>query len=156
MSGTREDARAQGADGQEQGGEAMGKPQVQAPAGDGGLASAADLELPEEPRHGNLARSHLSDDQGGRERVAEDTLPTQEAEASDKGDERPREGQRPQASGRGRRRKVRRLEMDLIVGKGQKNAIPPLCERSRNYLMMEKLLFGKRPDKIAEAVTKVL
>lgn len=47
-------------------------------------------------------------------------------------------------------------EMDLIVGKGQKSAILTLCERSRNYLIMERLPYGKNPDKVAEMVTRLL
>jgi len=47
-------------------------------------------------------------------------------------------------------------EMDLIIGKGQKSAILTLCERSRNYLMMERLPYGKNPEKVAEAVIRLL
>ena len=47
-------------------------------------------------------------------------------------------------------------EMDLIVGKGQKSVILTLCERSRNYLIMERLPYGKDPDKVAETVTRLL
>ena len=44
-------------------------------------------------------------------------------------------------------------EMDLVLGKGQKSAILTLCERSRNYLIMERLPQGKNPDAVAETVT---
>ena len=44
--------------------------------------------------------------------------------------------------------------MDLIIGKGQKSAILTLCERSRSYLMMERLPHGKNPDGVAQAVTR--
>lgn len=47
-------------------------------------------------------------------------------------------------------------EMDLILGKGQKSAILTLCERSRNYLIMERLPLGRKPDAVAETVTRVL
>ena len=47
-------------------------------------------------------------------------------------------------------------EMDLILGKGQKSAILTLCERSRNYLIMERLPQGRKPDAVAEAVTRLL
>lgn len=47
-------------------------------------------------------------------------------------------------------------EMDLIIGKDGKSAILVLCERSRNYIIMEKLPFGKNPDKVAEAVIRLL
>ena len=47
-------------------------------------------------------------------------------------------------------------EMDLILGKGQKSAILTLCERSRNYLVMERLPQGKNPDAVAETVTRLL
>ena len=46
-------------------------------------------------------------------------------------------------------------EMDLILGKCQKSAILTLCERSRNYLIMERLPYVKNPDKVAEAVTRL-
>ena len=46
--------------------------------------------------------------------------------------------------------------MDLILGKGQKSAILTLCERSRNYLIMERLPQGRKPDAVAEAVTRLL
>ena len=38
-------------------------------------------------------------------------------------------------------------EMDLILGKGQRSAILTLCERSRNYLIMERLPYGKNPER---------
>ena len=47
-------------------------------------------------------------------------------------------------------------EMDLILGKGQKSAILTLCERSRNYLIMERLPLGRKPDAVAETVTRLL
>ena len=47
-------------------------------------------------------------------------------------------------------------EMDLIVGKGQKSAILTLCERSRNYLIMERLPQGRQPDAVAETVARLL
>lgn len=50
-------------------------------------------------------------------------------------------------------------EMGLIIGKNGKNgkgAIITLCERSRNYLLMERLPYGKNPDKVAETVVKLL
>lgn len=47
-------------------------------------------------------------------------------------------------------------EMDLILGKGQKSAILTLCERSRNYLIMERLPKGKNPDGVAEKVIEML
>ena len=46
-------------------------------------------------------------------------------------------------------------EMDLIIGKRQKSAILTLCERSRNYLIMERLPYVKNPEKVAETVTRV-
>ena len=47
-------------------------------------------------------------------------------------------------------------EMDLILGKGQRSAILTLCERSRNYLIMERLPYVKNPEKVAETVTRLL
>lgn len=47
-------------------------------------------------------------------------------------------------------------EMDLIVGKNGKGAIITLCERCRNYLLMERLPYGKNPDKVAETAVKLL
>ena len=47
-------------------------------------------------------------------------------------------------------------EMDLIVGKMQKSAILTLCERSRNYLIMERLPYGKNHEKVADAVIGLL
>ena len=47
-------------------------------------------------------------------------------------------------------------EMDLIIGKGQKSAILTLCERSRNYLLMAKLPYGKNPQKVADTVIRLL
>ena len=47
-------------------------------------------------------------------------------------------------------------EMDLIVGKVQKSAILTLCERSRNYLIMERLPCGKNHEKVADAVIRLL
>ncbi len=47
-------------------------------------------------------------------------------------------------------------EMDLIIGKGQKSAILTLCERSKNFLLMSRLPFGKDPDKVAETVVRLL
>ena len=47
-------------------------------------------------------------------------------------------------------------EMDLIIGKGQKSAILTLCERSVNYLIMERLPYGKNPDKVADTVIRLL
>ena len=46
-------------------------------------------------------------------------------------------------------------EMDTIVGKGQKSAILTLCERSRNYLIMERLPHGMDHEKVADAVIRV-
>ena len=47
-------------------------------------------------------------------------------------------------------------EMDLIIGKGQKSAILTLCERSRNYLLMARLSYGKNPEKVADTVIRLL
>lgn len=47
-------------------------------------------------------------------------------------------------------------EMDLIVGKGQRSAILTLCERSRNYMMMERLPHGKDPEQVAETAVRLL
>lgn len=47
-------------------------------------------------------------------------------------------------------------EMDTIVGKGQKSAILTLCERSRNYLIMERLQHGMDHGKVADAVIRLL
>ena len=47
-------------------------------------------------------------------------------------------------------------EMDTIVGKGQKSAILTLCERSRNYLIMERLPHGMDHGKVADAVIRLL
>ena len=47
-------------------------------------------------------------------------------------------------------------EMDLIIGKNGKGAIITLCERSRNYLLMERLPYGKNPDKVAETAVRLL
>lgn len=47
-------------------------------------------------------------------------------------------------------------EMDLIIGKGQKSAILTLCERSKNYIIMEKLPYGKNPEKVADTVIRLL
>lgn len=47
-------------------------------------------------------------------------------------------------------------EMDLIIGKGQKSAILTLCERSVNYLIMERLPYGKNPGKVADTVIRLL
>lgn len=46
--------------------------------------------------------------------------------------------------------------MDLIIGKNGKGAIITLCERSRNYLLMERLPYGKNPDKVAETAVRLL
>lgn len=47
-------------------------------------------------------------------------------------------------------------EMDLIIGKGHKSAILTLCERSKNYLLMERLPYGKNPLFVAETVIRLL
>lgn len=47
-------------------------------------------------------------------------------------------------------------EMDLIIGKGQKSAMLTLCERSVNYLIMERLPYGKNPGKMADTVIRLL
>ena len=47
-------------------------------------------------------------------------------------------------------------EMDLIIGKNGKSAIITLCERSRNYLLMERLPHGKNPQEVAETAVKLL
>lgn len=47
-------------------------------------------------------------------------------------------------------------EMDTIVGKGQKSMILTLCERSRNYLIMERLPHGRNHEKVAETVVRLL
>ena len=47
-------------------------------------------------------------------------------------------------------------EMDTIVGKGQKSAILTMCERSRNYLIMERLPCWKDHGEVAEAVIRLL
>lgn len=47
-------------------------------------------------------------------------------------------------------------EMDLIIGKGQKSAILTLCERSRNYLLMARLPYGKNPEKVVDMAIKVV
>ena len=47
-------------------------------------------------------------------------------------------------------------EMDLIIGRGQRSAILTLCERSRNYMMMERLPYGKNPDRVAQAAIRLL
>ena len=47
-------------------------------------------------------------------------------------------------------------EMDLIIGKNGRSAIITLCERSRNYLLMERLPYGKNPEKAAETAVKLL
>lgn len=47
-------------------------------------------------------------------------------------------------------------EMDLILGKGQKSAILTLCERSRNYMMMERLTHGKDARGVADTVIRLL
>ena len=47
-------------------------------------------------------------------------------------------------------------EMDLIIGKNGKGAIITLCERSRNYLLMERIPYGKNPQKVAETAVKLL
>lgn len=47
-------------------------------------------------------------------------------------------------------------EMDLIIGKNGKGAIITLCERSRNYLLMERLPYGKNPEKVAETAVRLL
>ena len=107
--GSREGARAQGADCQEQGDEAVGAPRVQASAGYGGLVPTSDLGLPEGTRHRDLARAHLPDDQGGGERGTEEALPPQEAETPDEGDEHPGQGEHPREAGRGGREEVRGL-----------------------------------------------
>jgi len=46
--------------------------------------------------------------------------------------------------------------MDTIVGKGRKSAILTLCERSRNYLIMERLPHGMDHGKVADAVIRLL
>ena len=46
--------------------------------------------------------------------------------------------------------------MDLIIRKGQKSAILTLCERSVNYLIMERLPYGKNPAKVADTVIRLL
>ena len=40
-------------------------------------------------------------------------------------------------------------EYHLILGKGQKSAILSFSERSKNYLIMERLPQGKNPDAVA-------
>ena len=47
-------------------------------------------------------------------------------------------------------------EMDLILGKGQKSAILTLCERSRNYMMMDRLPLVKDARGVADTVIKLL
>ena len=47
-------------------------------------------------------------------------------------------------------------EMDLIIGKNGRSAIITLCERSRNYLLMERLPYGKNPEKVAETAVRLL
>ena len=47
-------------------------------------------------------------------------------------------------------------EMDLILGKKQKGAILTLCERSTNYMMMKKLIQGKKPAPLAQTVIHLL
>ena len=47
-------------------------------------------------------------------------------------------------------------EMDLILGKGQKSAILTLCERSRNYMMMERLPLVKDARGVADTVIRLL
>jgi transposase, IS30 family len=44
------------------------------------------------------------------------------------------------------------IEMDLIVGKGNKCAILTLTDRKTNFIWIDKLVHGKDPDEIAEAV----
>lgn len=47
-------------------------------------------------------------------------------------------------------------EMDLIIGKGNKDAILTLCERSVNYMIMAKLPSGKNSVGVAEKVKELL
>ena len=47
-------------------------------------------------------------------------------------------------------------EMDLIIGKNNKSAIITICERSKNYLLMERLPYGKNPEKVAETAIRLL
>lgn len=47
-------------------------------------------------------------------------------------------------------------EMDLIIGKGQKSVILTLCERSKNYILMAKLPYGKNPEKVADTAIRLL
>jgi len=47
-------------------------------------------------------------------------------------------------------------EMDLIIGKLQRNAILTLCERSTNMLMMCRLHDGKKAQSVSEAVIRLL
>lgn len=46
-------------------------------------------------------------------------------------------------------------EMDLIIGKGNRSAILTLCERSRNFILIEPLP-DKRPQTVARAVVSLL
>lgn len=47
-------------------------------------------------------------------------------------------------------------EMDLIVGKGQKSEILTMCERSTGYMMMTRLVQGRKPEGVADAVIDLL
>jgi len=46
--------------------------------------------------------------------------------------------------------------MVIVIGKGQRSAILPLCARRMNYLIMERLPHVKNPEKVAETVTRLL
>lgn len=46
-------------------------------------------------------------------------------------------------------------EMDLIIGKGQKSAILTLCERSKNFILLEPLP-DKKPQTVARTVVSLL
>ena len=47
-------------------------------------------------------------------------------------------------------------EMNLIIGKEQKSAIQILCERSKNYLLMARLLQGKNPGNVTDMAIRLL
>lgn len=58
----------------------------------------------------------------------------------------------PEADGH----RFRDWEMDLIVGKGQRSAIPTLRERSGNYMMMARLPQVKDPDGVVDKAIELL
>lgn len=48
------------------------------------------------------------------------------------------------------------LEMDTIVGPGNKGAVLTMTDRSTNFVMMARLPYGKKADEVAKTVVRLL